>query len=190
VRPATGEEFRRAQSNLFETRQSGRAHRLLAGTLFARSNFCQTEDHENFALAERVPGKSTRRSEMWRENRHGHYCVAVRETQRRGLSQHCGIIDGEWKTARQYSQDAVPDDPLITKIFIFGPRLGFQACRTTHGSIGVCVCWDQWFPEAGAVTTALRGAEIIFYPTAIGGHPSGKEKIRPSTAFGHGNHPA
>jgi len=78
----------------------------------------------------------------------------------------------------------IPDDPLYHEKFYFAPGdLGFEAWQTTRGKIGVCVCWDQWYPEAARLT-ALRGAEIIFYPTAIGWHPSEKEE------FGKAQHSA
>src|SRR5439155_1415294 len=87
------------------------------------------------------------------------------------------IIDANGKLLGKYRKMHVPDDPLYHEKFYFTPGdLGFQAWQTTHGSIGVCVCWDQWYPEAARLT-ALRGAEIIFYPTAIGWHPSEKKKF-------------
>jgi N-carbamoylputrescine amidase len=84
----------------------------------------------------------------------------------------------------KYRKMHVPDDPLYHEKFYFAPGdLGFQSWKTQHGKIGVCICWDQWYPEAARLT-ALRGAEIIFYPTAIGWHPSEKKE------FGKAQHSA
>jgi N-carbamoylputrescine amidase len=87
------------------------------------------------------------------------------------------IIDASGKLLGKYRKMHIPDDPLYHEKFYFAPGdLGFQAWQTAQGKIGVCVCWDQWYPEAARLT-ALRGAEIIFYPTAIGWHPSEKKEF-------------
>jgi N-carbamoylputrescine amidase len=94
------------------------------------------------------------------------------------------IIDADGKLLGKYRKMHIPDDPLYHEKFYFAPGdLGFQAWQTKRGNIGVCVCWDQWYPEAARLT-ALHGAEIIFYPTAIGWHPSEKKK------FGKAQHSA
>jgi N-carbamoylputrescine amidase len=94
------------------------------------------------------------------------------------------IIDADGTLLGKYRKMHIPDDPLYHEKFYFAPGdLGFQAWQTKHGKIGVCVCWDQWYPEAARLT-ALRGAEIIFYPTAIGWHPSEKKE------FGKAQHSA
>src|SRR6266542_2457469 len=118
--------------------------------LFRSQYFCQTEDHKNFDLAEEIPGKSTSAlGEVARET--GAVIIASLFEQRSAGLYH--------------------------KKFYFAPGdLGFQAWPTTRGKIGVCVCWDQWYPEAARLT-ALHGAEIIFYPTAIGWHPSEKKEF-------------
>jgi N-carbamoylputrescine amidase len=87
------------------------------------------------------------------------------------------IIDTNGKVLGKYRKMHIPDDPLYHEKFYFTPGdLGFQAWATAQGKIGVCVCWDQWYPEAARLT-ALRGAEILFYPTAIGWHPSEKKEF-------------
>jgi N-carbamoylputrescine amidase len=87
------------------------------------------------------------------------------------------IIDANGKLIGKYRKMHIPDDPLYHEKFYFAPGdLGFQAWPTARGKIGVCVCWDQWYPEAARLT-ALHGAEIIFYPTAIGWHPSEKKEF-------------
>jgi len=153
--------------------------------LFRSQYFCQTEDHRNFDLAEEVPGKSTEAlGEVARET--GTLIIASLFERRSAGVYHntAAIIDANGKLLGKYRKMHVPDDPLYHEKFYFTPGdLGFQAWQTTHGSIGVCVCWDQWYPEAARLT-ALRGAEIIFYPTAIGWHPSEKKK------FGRAQHSA
>ena len=94
------------------------------------------------------------------------------------------IIDADGKFLGKYRKMHIPDDPLYHEKFYFTPGdLGFQAWETQRGKIGVCVCWDQWYPEAARLT-ALRGAEILFYPTAIGWHPGEKKE------FGEAQHSA
>jgi N-carbamoylputrescine amidase len=146
--------------------------------LFRSQYFCQTEDHKNFELAEEIPGRSTSRlSELAGEL--GVAIVASLFEKRSAGVYHntAAVIDAEGKFLGKYRKMHIPDDPLYHEKFYFTPGdLGFQAWKTKSGKIGVCVCWDQWYPEAARLT-ALRGAEIIFYPTAIGWHPSEKEEF-------------
>ena len=145
--------------------------------LFRSQYFCQTEDHKNFELAEEIPGTSTTTlSELAGEL--GVAIVASLFEKRRAGVYHntAAIIDANGKFLGKYRKMHIPDDPLYHEKFYFTPGdLGFQAWETKRGKIGVCVCWDQWYPEAARLT-ALRGAEIIFYPTAIGWHPSEKKE--------------
>jgi N-carbamoylputrescine amidase len=153
--------------------------------LFRSQYFCQTESHKNFELAEEVPGKSTSTlGELAREL--GIVIIASLFEKRRAGVYHntAAVIDADGKFLGKYRKMHIPDDPLYHEKFYFTPGdLGFQAWETAHGKIGVCVCWDQWYPEAARLT-ALRGAEIIFYPTAIGWHPSEKKE------FGKAQHSA
>ena len=146
--------------------------------LFRSQYFCQSEDHKNFDLAEAVPGKSTYvLGELAREL--GIVIIAsLFEKRSAGLYHNTAVIsDADGKLLGKYRKMHIPDDPLYHEKFYFTPGdLGFQAWPTAQGKIGVCVCWDQWYPEAARLT-ALRGAEIIFYPTAIGWHPSEKKKF-------------
>ena len=90
------------------------------------------------------------------------------------VSQHGGGDRADGSILGMYRKMHIPDDPLYYEKFYFTPGdTGFRAWETTHGKIGVLICWDQWFPE-GARLTAMQGAEILFYPTAIGWHPSEK----------------
>ena len=153
--------------------------------LFRSQYFCQAEDHKNFDLAEEVPGKSTAAlADVARET--GTAIIASLFEKRGAGVYHnsAAIIDADGKLLGKYRKMHIPDDPLYHEKFYFTPGdLGFQAWHTAHGKIGVCVCWDQWYPEAARLT-ALRGAEIIFYPTAIGWHPSEKKE------FGQAQHSA
>ena len=134
--------------------------------LFRSQYFCQTEDHKNFDLAEEVPGKSTAElGQVARET--GTLIIAsLFEKRSAGLYHNtAAIIDADGKLLGKYRKMHIPDDPLYHEKFYFAPGdLGFRAWDTARGKIGVCVCWDQWYPEAARLT-ALRGAEIIFYPT-------------------------
>ena len=153
--------------------------------LFQSQYFCQTEDHANFSLAEEIPGRSTSAlGELARELKIV-IVASLFERRRAGVYHNtAAIIDADGKLLGKYRKMHIPDDPLYHEKFYFAPGdLGFQAWQTAHGKIGVCVCWDQWYPEAARLT-ALRGAEIIFYPTAIGWHPSEKKE------FGKAQHSA
>ncbi len=146
--------------------------------LFRSQYFCQAENHKNFELAEEVPGKSTSAlGELAHEL--GVVIIASLFEKRTAGVYHntAAIIDANGRLLGKYRKMHIPDDPLYHEKFYFAPGdLGFRAWKTARGRIGVCVCWDQWYPEAARLT-ALRGAEIIFYPTAIGWHPSEKIKL-------------
>ena len=145
--------------------------------LFRSQYFCQSEDHANFALAEAVPGPTTAQlGEIAREA--GVVIVASLFEKRAAGVYHntAAIIDEDGTFLGKYRKMHIPDDPAFYEKFYFTPGdLGFQAWPTSQGNIGVCVCWDQWYPEAARLT-ALRGAQLLFYPTAIGWHPAEKEQ--------------
>ncbi|MEO8353468.1 MAG: carbon-nitrogen hydrolase [Chthoniobacteraceae bacterium] len=148
--------------------------------LFTSQYLCQIEDHKYFALAETIPGPSTEAlCDLAREL----VVVVVAslfEKRSAGVYHNtAAIIDADGTYLGKYRKMHIPDDPLYYEKFYFTPGdLGFQAWQTRYAKIGVCVCWDQWFPEAARLT-ALRGAEILFYPTAIGWHPSEKGEHGP-----------
>jgi N-carbamoylputrescine amidase len=146
--------------------------------LFRSNYFCQAEDHTNFALAEEIPGRSTfTLGELARDL--GVVIIASLFEKRSAGVYHntAAIIDADGTLLGKYRKMHIPDDPAYHEKFYFTPGdLGFKAWATAHGKIGVCVCWDQWYPEAARLT-ALRGAEIIFYPTAIGWHPAEKAEF-------------
>ena len=161
---------------------AGRAARLGANIictqeLFRSRYFCQSEDHGNFKLAERIPGPTTDAFQDF-ASKHGVAVVAsVFERRASGLYHNtAAVIDADGKMLGIYRKMHVPDDPLYYEKFYFTPGdTGFRSWKTRFGRIGVLICWDQWFPEAARLT-ALMGAEIIFYPTAIGWHPGEKKK--------------
>ena len=175
--PDPEENFKRAIQFIRDAAKKS-AQIICLPELFRSQYFCQTEDHKNFDLAEEVPGRSTSTlGELAREL--GIVIIAsLFEKRSAGLYHNTAvIIDGDGNLLGKYRKMHIPDDPLYHEKFYFTPGdLGFQAWTTTHGKVGVCVCWDQWYPEAARLT-ALRGAEILFYPTAIGWHPSEKKKF-------------
>src|SRR5881398_1897398 len=174
--PELDKNFSRAIEFIREAAGKG-AQIVCLPELFRSQYFCQIEDHKNFDLAEEIPGKSTSAlGEVARET--GAMIIAsLFEKRRPGLYHNTAvIIDADGKLLGKYRKMHIPDDPLYHEKFYFAPGdLGFQSWKTARGNLGVCVCWDQWYPEAARLT-ALRGAEILFYPTAIGWHPREKKK--------------
>jgi N-carbamoylputrescine amidase len=175
--PEPEENFKRAIQFIRDAAKQG-AQIVCLPELFRSQYFCQTEDHKNFDLAEEVPGRSTSvLGDVAREL--GIVIIASLFEKRSAGVYHntAAIIDTDGKLLGKYRKMHIPDDPLYHEKFYFTPGdLGFQAWITAQGKIGVCVCWDQWYPEAARLT-ALRGAEILFYPTAIGWHPSEKKQF-------------
>jgi N-carbamoylputrescine amidase len=141
--------------------------------LFRSQYFCQTEDHANFALAEPIPGPSTDALCELAKRRQIVIVASLFERRAPGLYHNTAVvIDADGSLVGRYRKMHIPDDPLFYEKFYFTPGdLGFRAFDTRYGRIGVLICWDQWYPE-GARLTALAGAQILFYPTAIGWHPS------------------
>ena len=143
--------------------------------LFAYQYFAQSEDHGNFSLAEPIPGPSTEAFQQIAREEKVVIIASLFEKRAVGLYHNsAAIIDADGSLLGIYRKMHIPDDPLYYEKFYFTPGdLGFRAWDTAFGRIGVLICWDQWFPEAARLT-ALAGAEILFYPTAIGWHPSEK----------------
>lgn len=143
--------------------------------LFRSQYFCQAEKHEYFRLAEPIPGPSSRAFQAL-ARKHGVVVIAsLFERRAAGLYHNTAVIfDADGRMVGRYRKMHIPDDPLYYEKFYFTPGdTGFRAWDTRFGRIGVLICWDQWYPE-GARLTALQGAEILFYPTAIGWHPGEK----------------
>ena len=144
--------------------------------LFRSQYFCQSEDYANFALAESVPGPTTKVFQKLARQHGVVIIVSLFEKRASGLYHNtAAIIDADGTLRGIYRKMHIPDDPAYYEKFYFTPGdTGFRAWPTKYGKIGVLICWDQWFPEAARLT-ALQGAEIIFYPTAIGWHPKDKK---------------
>src|SRR6266404_7985407 len=145
--------------------------------LFRSQYFCQGENHDNFRLAEEIPGPSTDTLSPLARDKSIVIIASLFEKRAAGVYHNTAvIIDATGKILGKYRKMHIPDDPSYYEKFYFTPGdLGFLSWNTQSGHIGVCVCWDQWYPEAARLT-ALRGAEILFYPTAIGWHPREKKK--------------
>ncbi len=143
--------------------------------LFRSMYFCQIEDHKYFELAEPIPGPTTERMQELARELGVVVIASLFERRAPGLYHNtAAIIDADGAFLGKYRKMHIPDDPLFYEKFYFTPGdLGFRAWDTKFGRIGVLICWDQWYPEAARLT-ALQGAQILFYPTAIGWHP--KEK--------------
>ncbi len=149
--------------------------------LFRSQYFCQSEDHDYFKLAEPIPGPSTVAFQKLAKKHKVVIVASLFEKRSSGLYHNTAvIIDADGKLLGIYRKMHIPDDPLFYEKFYFTPGdTGFRAWQTKYGKIGVLICWDQWYPEAARLT-ALQGAEILFYPTAIGWHPKEKAEYGPN----------
>ncbi len=151
--------------------------------LFRTPYLCQREDAQLFDLAEPIPGPSTQAMSKLAAARKIGIIVPVFERRAAGVYHNSAVvIDADGQIAGCYRKMHIPDDPGYYEKFYFAPGdLGFLSHRTSHGTLGVLICWDQWFPEAARLT-AMAGAQILFYPTAIGWYrderPSAREKQR------------
>ncbi|HEU4700231.1 MAG TPA: carbon-nitrogen hydrolase [Gemmatimonadales bacterium] len=143
--------------------------------LFRSQYFCQVEDHRFFELAEPIPGPSTERLGAVAKELGVVIVASLFEKRAEGLYHNtAAIIDADGSYLGKYRKMHIPDDPQFYEKFYFTPGdLGFRSWDTRYGRIGVLICWDQWYPEAARLT-AMSGAQILFYPTAIGWHPTEK----------------
>jgi len=143
--------------------------------LFRSRYFCQAEDVKNFALAEPIPGPTSEAFVHLAAELDVTLIVSLFERRAPGLFHNTALtIDGKRGLAGKYRKMHIPDDPRFYEKFYFTPGdLGFQSVATRPAHVGVLVCWDQWYPEAARLT-ALKGADILFYPTAIGWQPEEK----------------
>ena len=146
--------------------------------LFLSPYFCQTESHSKFKLAEKIPGKKTILYCELAKKLSVILIIPLFEKKTSGFYHNTSIIINEkGKIISKYRKMHIPDDPGYYEKFYFTPGdLGFKSTKTKYAKIGSLICWDQWFPEAARLT-ALKGAEILFYPTAIGWHPKEKKKF-------------
>ena len=182
VQRKTGED---PKKNLVQTLEgireaAGKGAQVIAlEELFLSRYFPQTEDHRYFELAEPVPGPTTHTLSEAAAKLGVVIVASLFEKRTAGIYHNTAVvIDADGRVLGKYRKMHIPDDPGYYEKFYFTPGdLGFQSFSTRHGKIGVLVCWDQWFPEAARLT-ALSGAQIIFYPTAIGWLDSEPAKVR------------
>jgi N-carbamoylputrescine amidase len=149
--------------------------------LFRTRYFCQSEDSTRFELAEPIPGPTTEAlAQVARETKMV-VVGSIFERRAPGLYHNTAVVlDSDGAVRGTYRKMHIPDDPLYYEKYYFTPGdLGFRTFDTSFARVGTLVCWDQWYPEAARLT-ALQGAEILFYPTAIGWHPAEKDEFGPA----------
>ncbi|HKN23186.1 MAG TPA: carbon-nitrogen hydrolase [Terracidiphilus sp.] len=146
--------------------------------LFRTQYFCQREDLKLFNLAEPIPGPTTNALSALARELGVAIVASLFERRAPGLYHNTAVtLNSDGKIAGVYRKMHIPDDPLYYEKYYFTlGDLGFQAVDTSAGRVGTLVCWDQWYPE-GARITALQGAEVLFFPTAIGWHPAEKDEF-------------
>lgn len=170
------ENFAKAEWKIREAAGKG-AQAVCLPELFRSQYFCREEKTELFALAEPIPGPSTEALGRLARDHRVVIVASLFERRAPGLYHNTAVvIGGDGEILGLYRKMHIPDDPLYFEKFYFTPGdLGVPAYETSFGKIGVLVCWDQWYPEAARLG-ALAGANILFYPTAIGWHPSEKQQ--------------
>jgi N-carbamoylputrescine amidase len=142
--------------------------------LYRSRYFCQSEAEEPFALAEAVPGPATERLAALAAELGVCVVASLFERRAAGLYHNTAAVIDTTGYAGKYRKMHIPDDPRYYEKYYFTPGdLGFMSFATSAGALGVLICWDQWYPEAARLT-AMQGAEILIYPTAIGWHPEEK----------------
>lgn len=176
--PDPEENLKRALQGIRQAAERG-AQIVSLQELFGSPYFPQTEDPRHFALAEPIPGPTT--EELCEAARKHRIVIIASLFERRtgGIYHNTAVVIGhEGPLLGKYRKMHIPDDPGYYEKFYFTPGdLGFQSFQTRFAKVGVLICWDQWFPEAARLT-ALSGAEIVFYPTAIGWLDGEPEKVR------------
>jgi len=175
--PSPEDNLQKAVARIEEAAKAG-AQVICLPELFRSQYFCQREDPALFDLAEGIPGPTT--DLMERSARQNHVTVIAPVFERRAPGVYhnsAAVIDADGTLLGIYRKMHIPDDPAYYEKFYFTPGdLGFQAFNTSVGRVGILICWDQWYPE-GARLAALRGAIVLFYPTAIGWHPQEKKAL-------------
>ncbi len=146
--------------------------------LFSSLYFCDIEDHTNFDLAESVPGPTTIEFQALAEKHNIVIIASLFEKRAPGLYHNTtAVIDADGSYLGKYRKQHIPDDPGYYEKFYFTPGDdGYKVFSSKYGKLGILICWDQWYPEAARIT-ALKGAEILFYPTAIGWDVTEKTEI-------------
>jgi N-carbamoylputrescine amidase len=171
------ENLARATEKVREAAKRG-AQIISLHELFAGEYFCRTEDAALFDLAEPVPGPTTERLAKVAKELKVAFVVSVFERRAAGVYHNtCAVLDADGSYLGKYRKMHIPDDPLYYEKFYFTPGdLGFLNFDTKYARVGVQICWDQWYPE-GSRLTAMKGAQVIFYPTSIGWHPHEKGEV-------------
>lgn len=182
--PEPEENLEKGLSRVGEAAERG-AQVVCLPELFQTQYFCQREDASLFDLAETIPGPSTAKLADAAKKNKVVLIASLFEKRAPGVYHNtAAVFDTGGELRGIYRKMHIPDDPLYYEKFYFTPGdLGFRAHQTQVGKVGTLVCWDQWYPE-GARLTALQGASILFYPTAIGWHPAEKAE------FGQAQHDA
>jgi N-carbamoylputrescine amidase len=170
------ENLAKAAARIREAAAAG-AQVICLPELFRSRYFCQREDPAWFDLAETIPGPTTESLAAVAREAAVVLVVPVFEKRGTGLYHNSlAAIDADGRMLGVYRKMHIPDDPCYYEKYYFAPGdRGFAVWRTRHGRVGTLICWDQWYPEAARLV-ALRGADVIVYPTAIGWHPAEKEK--------------
>jgi N-carbamoylputrescine amidase len=171
-----GDNLARAVAGVREAAQRG-AQVVVLPELFRSRYFCQSEDAAQFALAEAVPGPSTETLGALAKELKVALVASLFEKRAAGLYHNtAAVLDADGAYLGKYRKMHIPDDPRYYEKYYFTPGdLGFKVFNTKPAQLGVLVCWDQWYPEAARLT-AMQGAELLIYPTAIGWHP--EEKVQ------------
>jgi N-carbamoylputrescine amidase len=172
--PDPDENLARAVGRVHEAAKLG-AQVVCLPELFLTQYFCQREDASLFDLAEPIPGPTTEKLSLAARQAGVSVIASIFEKRAPGIYHNtAAMVDADGKLLGIYRKMHIPDDPLYYEKYYFTPGdLGFKAFDTKFGRVGTLVCWDQWYPE-GARLTALQGAHVLFYPTAIGWHPAEK----------------
>ncbi len=172
------ENFEKALNMIEEASKKG-AHIVCTQELFKTPYFCQVENWDYFKLAEKIDENSYTIKELSKVAKSNKVVIVVSLFEKRdeGLYHNTAVvIDADGKYLGKYRKMHIPDDPHFYEKFYFTPGdLGYKVFKTKYTDIGVLICWDQWYPEAARLT-AMKGAKILFYPTAIGWLPSEKEE--------------
>jgi N-carbamoylputrescine amidase len=170
--PEPADNLKKALDRVAQAAKSG-AHVVCLPELFQTQYFCQREDTALFDLAEPIPGPTTEKLSAAARANHVVVVASLFEKRAPGLYHNtAAIFNSDGKLEGIYRKMHIPDDPLYYEKYYFTPGdLGYRTFDTSAGKLGALVCWDQWYPE-GARLTALQGASVLFYPTAIGWHPA------------------
>ncbi len=171
------DNLRRATEMLREAAAKG-AKVACVPELFMGPYFCQSEEAATFDLAEPIPGPTTEALGRLAKETGMVIVGSIFERRTAGVYHNTiALLDADGSLAGRYRKMHIPDDPLFYEKYYFTPGdLGFKAFDTAHAKVGTLICWDQWYPEAARLT-ALQGAEVLFYPTAIGWHPGEKAEF-------------